>query len=662
MPINYRPATFSAPTDFGGAGTGTKELGYAGLSTNVEAQLSGPVDVHSAHAFFRPGFDATAASLPAVTPGVEHAALAVAPGQEPISPIIQMIMKMPGHIGLVNSFFEWLGHMFAPAHDLLANVDLSVLGAHAQEAMSTVSTAAAEHLPINPSLLPADAPILHSGPNLDLANHMPAAEHSTANPLQVSGQLDPHKPQFETGSSASHASTGRSELISGPSISESSPANHLAGMQRLFTDKLSHTPLNPLSPSAALAQSAPVSSTAATSLNVGASPFGPDLGKLQAAPPMEAQSSFGPSGAVSDTLGGRQVLASNDIASSQFGSPSGDNITGLKAQALSLPGLKHANLNAIHANNVQDHISHQSKGLINGGPKNSTLELIRKIGHPQSQLAKPKFSSDLAAASNTLDHKEALHQAIGHKATAMHHLPAKHVSHVASHHAEHLSNQGKLADATTQPASAADSSSYTVRAGDNLWSIAKGKLGSGFKWQEIYKLNKDLLGTNPDMLRAGTTIHLPGVSGGADVASSAVTEASKYVVQPGDSLWAIAKDHLGGADHWAELFKTNSSVIGSNPDLIMPGQELSLPGVQVASAAPVNPADMAASAATQQPQALAPVSAIPANPVLPASGLDHALPPSGGASAATVQVASQNPSPVSASLRPDLSFFTGKGH
>ncbi|HEU0040903.1 MAG TPA: hypothetical protein VFQ15_01000 [Jiangellaceae bacterium] len=53
------------------------------------------------------------------------------------------------------------------------------------------------------------------------------------------------------------------------------------------------------------------------------------------------------------------------------------------------------------------------------------------------------------------------------------------------------------------------------------------------------------------------------------------------VVEPGDSLWSIATDHLGaGADHaavaaeWPRWFAANRDEIGPNPDLILPGTRL----------------------------------------------------------------------------------------
>lgn len=47
----------------------------------------------------------------------------------------------------------------------------------------------------------------------------------------------------------------------------------------------------------------------------------------------------------------------------------------------------------------------------------------------------------------------------------------------------------------------------------------------------------------------------------------------KYTVVSGDSLSKIAKRILGNGNRWPEIYALNKKVIGSNPDLIYPGQE-----------------------------------------------------------------------------------------
>ena len=50
---------------------------------------------------------------------------------------------------------------------------------------------------------------------------------------------------------------------------------------------------------------------------------------------------------------------------------------------------------------------------------------------------------------------------------------------------------------------------YVVKAGDSLSKIAKDELGDGSRWPEIYDLNKDLIGDNPNLIKAGQKLKLP---------------------------------------------------------------------------------------------------------------------------------------------------------
>lgn len=49
-----------------------------------------------------------------------------------------------------------------------------------------------------------------------------------------------------------------------------------------------------------------------------------------------------------------------------------------------------------------------------------------------------------------------------------------------------------------------------------------------------------------------------------------------YTVQPGDSLSKIAKEQLGDASRWKEIFEANKETI-KDPNLIRVGQEITLP-------------------------------------------------------------------------------------
>lgn len=50
-----------------------------------------------------------------------------------------------------------------------------------------------------------------------------------------------------------------------------------------------------------------------------------------------------------------------------------------------------------------------------------------------------------------------------------------------------------------------------------------------------------------------------------------------YVVKKGDTLWAIAKRLYGNGTQYTKIYNKNKGVIGSNPNLIKPGQKFIIP-------------------------------------------------------------------------------------
>ncbi|MGW4997775.1 transglycosylase family protein [Streptomyces hydrogenans] len=86
-----------------------------------------------------------------------------------------------------------------------------------------------------------------------------------------------------------------------------------------------------------------------------------------------------------------------------------------------------------------------------------------------------------------------------------------------------------------------------------------------------------------------------------------------YTVTPGDSLSEIARDERvrGG---WQRLYEINRKVVGDDPDLILPGQRLTLKIAAPPSARPTTPAPPAAkpSASPEPPTARPPAAKPPA--------------------------------------------------
>jgi nucleoid-associated protein YgaU len=91
-----------------------------------------------------------------------------------------------------------------------------------------------------------------------------------------------------------------------------------------------------------------------------------------------------------------------------------------------------------------------------------------------------------------------------------------------------------------------------VRPGDSLWRMARRYLGDGARWRELLTLNRDLA-AHPDSLAAGSTVIVPA----AAVSKNLHGSPSVITVQAGDTLWSLARLHLGRGSDWPRLAYTN---------------------------------------------------------------------------------------------------------
>jgi nucleoid-associated protein YgaU len=65
------------------------------------------------------------------------------------------------------------------------------------------------------------------------------------------------------------------------------------------------------------------------------------------------------------------------------------------------------------------------------------------------------------------------------------------------------------APAPTTPAATVSTRTYEVSDGDSFYSIARSQLGNGARWQELLRLNEDLVNGDPKRLKPGMIIKLP---------------------------------------------------------------------------------------------------------------------------------------------------------
>lgn len=112
---------------------------------------------------------------------------------------------------------------------------------------------------------------------------------------------------------------------------------------------------------------------------------------------------------------------------------------------------------------------------------------------------------------------------------------------------------------------------YTVQPGDTLWAIADKTLGNGTFWPEIWDANKDQI-PNPNLIHPGQVLDLPSTP-------SVATSPNQYIVKSGDNLSAIAQHFYGDSQKWTAIYRANRTLIGGDPNLIHPGQVLTIPAV-----------------------------------------------------------------------------------
>lgn len=74
-----------------------------------------------------------------------------------------------------------------------------------------------------------------------------------------------------------------------------------------------------------------------------------------------------------------------------------------------------------------------------------------------------------------------------------------------------------------------------------------------------------------------TQLSLRKVPDAAETGGDAAGAGTTYTVKRGDNLWKIAKAYYGSGALWPKIYAANRAVIGSDPNLIYPGQVFVIP-------------------------------------------------------------------------------------
>ena len=103
----------------------------------------------------------------------------------------------------------------------------------------------------------------------------------------------------------------------------------------------------------------------------------------------------------------------------------------------------------------------------------------------------------------------------------------------------------------------------------------KGTVATEAEKNEIWTAIKTIPTWQKDIVADIDVTGGPAAGAGAPTAAAAPLAGKTYTVKAGDTLGAIAKEHLGSAGAYMKIFELNKDVL-TDPDKIKPGQVLRL--------------------------------------------------------------------------------------
>ncbi|MEM6756621.1 MAG: LysM peptidoglycan-binding domain-containing protein [Planctomycetota bacterium] len=131
------------------------------------------------------------------------------------------------------------------------------------------------------------------------------------------------------------------------------------------------------------------------------------------------------------------------------------------------------------------------------------------------------------------------------------------------------------------PPAPVEPTTYTVRRGDTLSSIAVRLYGQERRWVDIAQANPTI---DPIRLRVGQTLKLPSdarVPPPDQPEIDAPVAERSHTIQSGENLSSIAQRYYGRAARWRVLFNANRDVLGNNPNAIRAGMVIKVPPLPV---------------------------------------------------------------------------------
>jgi nucleoid-associated protein YgaU len=94
-----------------------------------------------------------------------------------------------------------------------------------------------------------------------------------------------------------------------------------------------------------------------------------------------------------------------------------------------------------------------------------------------------------------------------------------------------------------------------VQRGQSWWKLAEVYLGNGARWTELRALNPDTDGPR-ELLKLGSIVLVPA---GENARDGSTPET--VTVEKGDSLWSLARKHLGRGSAWSCLTSANPEIV-----------------------------------------------------------------------------------------------------